>query len=73
MIDHIMGRSHRTRGPRRPASFWQPVPLRVPLDRPDGTRPKNRVPTENELDQGSDPADEIDDVGGKHVIVIDLA
>jgi hypothetical protein len=49
------------------------VPLRLPLDRPDWAPPKNRAPTEDGLDQGSEPADETDDVGGTRVIVIDLA
>jgi hypothetical protein len=74
-----MGRSHRPRGPSRRTSLWQPVPLRLPLDRP-GRDPglpagNNRQPTEDDLDRGlgrPGSADD-DDVGGNHVIVIDLA
>jgi hypothetical protein len=77
IIDPIMGRSHRPRGPGRQTSRWQPVPLRVPLDRPGSDRrptPQNdRVPADDEIDHGSGPADDVDDVGGNHVIVIDLA
>lgn len=75
MIVFIMGRSHRPQAPRRRSS-WEPVPLRLPLDRPGREqRPpahKDR-PSEGELDHGSDPADDAEEIGGNHVIVIDLA
>src|SRR6266545_1756159 len=73
----IMGRSHRPRGPGRRTSLWQPVPLHVPVD-PPSHEPKptphtNRYPGDGEIDHGSGPTDDDDDVGGNHVIVIDFA
>jgi hypothetical protein len=49
----------------------------VPVDPPSREhRPspqKDRYPGDGEIDHGSGPADAADDVGGKRVIVIDLA
>jgi len=79
MILPIMGRSHRPRGPRYRTSIWQPVPLRLPIDRPASEPEADRRirhPMEDELDRELDrpgQGDDGDDVGGKHVIVIDLA
>ena len=77
MIVSTMGRFHRPRGPRHRTSLWQPVPLHLPIDRPGPSPDREiRYPTQDEPDGGlGRPAgvDDDDDVGGKHVIVIDLA
>jgi len=53
------------------------VPLHLPLDRPGGEQRepsrRNRYPTDDEIDHGSGPADDAEDIGGNCVIVIDLA
>jgi hypothetical protein len=77
MIVLTMGRSHRPASPRRRTSLLQPIPLRLPLDRPSREPPAREIHhDEDEIDHGSGPPrdfDDADEVGGKHVIVIDLA